>query len=102
MVLLIRTVRISANIKRSETAVTVRDVRLVFLDRSLKMRVLIVFAPGDICSQAGKHSYLSVVVVAKSGDDIFMVTAADIDSLSSHSKAARSTVFLFTESYGRS
>lgn len=61
--LLIRTVRISANVKSFETAVTVRDVRLIFLDGSLKMRVLII-APGDICSQAGKHSYLSVVVIA--------------------------------------
>ena len=60
------------------------------------------FPPGDICSQAGKRSYLSIVVVAKSGDNTFMVTAADIDFLSSYSKAARSTVLLFTESYGRS
>ena len=56
-------------------------------------------APGDICSKAGKHSYSSVV---KSGENMFLVTATDVDSLSSHSKAALSTVILFNESYGRS
>lgn len=111
--------RISANVKSFEKAVTVRDVCPIFLNRSIEMRLLILFGPGDIRSQESKHAYFICYsigwlrvkvmgsalsaktfytkvpadgIIVTNSSHMFLVTAADFESLSPNSKAALFTV----------
>lgn len=86
-------VTVSANVKFFESAVTVRDISLVVLERSIRTTSLTMYIVKVIFALR-RASLLAffLAIFAKSDQELFLVTAANVKLLSSYSKGALSTV----------
>ena len=86
-------VRVSANVKFFESAVTVRDVSPILLERSIRTTSLTVYIVKVIFALR-RVSLLAffLAIFAKSDHELFLVTAADVELLASYSKGVLFTV----------